>query len=81
MARRVVGLIGNGTGPVVHIEGKCRIEIKGLKKGGTVTFALEERQDHVFEADGVYEISSGRRGFFTAEDASRELVCNILMES
>lgn len=79
MAKKVVGLIGNGTGPVVHIEGPCSVEIKGLRSGGVVTFALDGQKRFTYEADGLYQIGSGKRGFFMAEHASRELVCNILM--
>lgn len=80
MARKIVGLIGNGQGPVVHVEGDLRASIEGLKQGGVVIAFVDGHEPNVFESNGVFPLPHGRRLFFAAEHASRELVCNVLME-
>lgn len=81
MARKIVGLIGNGQGPVVHVEGTCSALIEGLKQGGVVTAFVDGHEPKVFEGNGTYSLPHGRRMYFAAEHASRELVCNVLMEA
>lgn len=83
MARKIVGLIGNGKGPTIHVEGRCTAIIEGLREGGIVSLDLNEGAEYLFfEANGSFPLEGKpRRINFSADRASRELVCRILMEA
>lgn len=80
MPRRIVGLIGNGTGPQVSTSGKCYAIIEGLRVGGVVVVTLDSGEQFVTEEDGPIPLGKPRHVSFEAKDASRELICRVSME-
>lgn len=81
MSKRIVGLIGNGQGPVVHVEGRCTAIVEGLRQGGVVTLSIDGKDPIVFEENCETPLGDRpKRLFFSAEHASLELICRIRME-
>jgi hypothetical protein len=81
MAKKIVGLIGNGRGPVVHTEGNCIAVVEGLQAGGLVVVSVDSGEQFVILENSRLEIGKPKHVIFEASDASRELICNVLMES
>lgn len=81
MARKIIGLIGDGQGPVIHTEGTCTAVVEGLIKDGVVTLCIDGKDPVVFEKDGSYKIGRPSRLSFSADRASRTLVCRVHMEA
>lgn len=82
MAKRIIGLIGNGQGPIIHVEGNCVAIVEGLTEDGVVTLCIDGKDPIVIETDSIRKLDGKpKRLFFAAERASRSLVCRIQMEA
>jgi hypothetical protein len=85
MAKKIVALIGKGTGPKVHVGGRASIEVLGTDEGHLVGAKA-------FQPDGSHTAFVFRDGMhnsvvdchflqFSYDGPGRSLICNVHMEA
>jgi hypothetical protein len=78
IGRRLVALVGNGSGPRVAFRAqKVVARIRGLTEGGEVLLTIDDKE-HRFYADGEYELLGGE--FAQAvNNSSGRVICELLL--
>ena len=83
MARKVVGLIGKGTGPKVFVGGAASIEVLGAEQDVKLTvFWLDGKQSDFSLGNGrhipIAECHYVQLGY---EGNNRSMICNVHLEA
>lgn len=84
MARKIVGLIGRGTGPKVFVGGTASVEVLGAEEGflvGAKTFQADGSEQTLVFHNGKHIPLNCHYLQFSYDGPSRSMICNVHLEA